>query len=111
MIYKLTAPNDITGFVGGHLEHDRRVRIILGVAYTGDQELARWAEARGYTTEIVDRVPDDYLDARARLEAWPTEISGFAADGADPDAKYRFTGPDGQTQIDIRDVINGVVTA
>jgi hypothetical protein len=79
--------------------------------YTDSQTAADWAAARGYTVTEVEEIPDSPLQQSARLDAWPAVvIRTSAADGADPDQKYRFTGPDGHTQYDIRDVLAGDLT-
>jgi|ABEF01.1.fsa_nt_gi hypothetical protein len=111
MPYKLTAPHDTTSVIGTPHDPEHHFRVILGVGYTDRQHVADWADAHGYTVEEVDEVPAEHLARVARLDAWPqTMIRLSTADGADPDQQYRFTGPDGHTQYDIRDVVNGVTT-
>ena len=110
-IHRLTAPSDTTSVIGTPHDSEHHVRLVLGVGFTDDQHVADWAAARGYTVEEVEEVPAAPLERVARLDAWPqTMIRLSVADGADPDQQYRFTGPDGHTQYDIRDVVAGVTT-
>ena len=109
-MYKLEAPQDSTSIIGDQ-HNPGSVRIILGVGYTDRPTLAEWARDHGYTVTKVDETPAEHLQRLARLTAWPSPIVTGRADGADPDQKYRFTGPDGHTQYDIRDVLSGAVTA
>ncbi len=105
-MYKLTAPNDVTCRIGGHLDY---FWTILGVAYTDRQHIAEHLGGRGYTVEEVDAVPGEHEAMIARLEAWPYPIVLESADGVDPDHRYRFAEPDG-TMRDIRDLLSGALT-
>lgn len=110
MTYKLTAPNDVTTIIGDRHTADP-LWMILGVAYTDKTEVAEHLERRGYSLSRVEQTPADYLERATRLNAYPVKPNNVIADGAHPDAKYKITGPDGQTQVDIRDIIAGRVTA
>lgn len=110
MNYKITAPNDTTSVIGNR-HSSNPLWLILGIAYTDSEAVVAYAERRGLTVETVDEIPIAYLEQSARLTAFGIRVNTGAADGADPGQKYRVTGPDGQTQVDIRDVINGRITA
>ncbi len=104
--FRLTAPTDSTSVIGDRHNRGNRTRIILGRGYTANESTAEYATRAGYSVTEVPEIPPTYLDQVARIDALGFEPS-FSQDGADPDAKYLFTGPDGHTQIDIRHVISG----
>lgn len=108
-IYKLRAPNNSTSIIG-----DRHTRpalwLILGVAYTDSETVAQYASRNLYAVTEVDEIPNDYVEQSRRLDAFPGIPVNALTDGADADQAFRFDGP-GHTQIDIRDVISGRVTA
>lgn len=107
--YRLTAPTDSTSVIGDRHNRGNRTRIILGRGYTTNESIAEYAARAGYDVTEVPQIPSAYLDQVARIDALGFEPS-FSQDAADPDARFRFTGPDGHTQIDIRHVVSGVVT-
>lgn len=110
MTYQLTAPNaDTVSFIGSESDPAHRAWIIYGTAYTDDEALVPYAERQGYTVATVDGIPPVYAAAVARLDAYPTKYKNPLVDGADPDSRFIYDGPDG-TPIDIRDVISGVTT-
>lgn len=108
--YKLTAPNDVTCVIGNR-HTPAPLWMILGRAYTDSEAVLAFAERQDYAVEEVPEVPGVYLEQAARLNAYPGKPQNLAQDGANPDQKYLFTGPDGHTQVDIRDIIHGRVTA
>ena len=110
MPYKLTAPNDVTCVIGDRHSSDP-LWMILGRAYTASDAVVAFAERQGYAVEEVPSIPGVYVEQSARLTAFGVRINTGAADGADPEQKYRVTGADGQMQVDLRDIINGRVTA
>lgn len=121
-IYRLTAPDGTAALstIGNHREGSR-CRVILGVGYTVVESVAEYGRRRGYGVETVDEIPAGYATQLARLAAWPAEIALWGRDGADPDSHYRFENTlhanttratrSTHQYIDIRDVLDGVVTA
>ena len=110
MPYKLTAQNDVTCVIGDRHSSDP-LWMILGRAYTTSEAVVAFAERQGYAVKEVPSIPAVYLEQAARLTAFGVRVNAGAADGADPEQKYRVTGPDGHTQVGIRDIISGRVTA
>jgi hypothetical protein len=110
MPYMLTAQNDSTSVIGDRHDPLSRIRIILGRGYTNSEAAVSFATRAGYDVTEVAQIPPAYLEQVARIDALQIEPS-FSQDGADPEAKYMFTGKDGHTHIDIRDVISGALTA
>lgn len=109
--YRLTAPNDVTCVIGNR-HTSTPLWMILGRAYTDSEAVLAFAERQGYDVSEVPEIPSFYLEQAARLNAYPgITVNAGGADGADADAKYMITGPDGHTQVDIRDIISGRVTA
>lgn len=109
--YRLTAPDpDAIATIGNTTDHNRSVRIVLGVGYTTNDSIAEWASRRGYGVETVDEIPQDHLDRVARLDAFPVQFLGSLGDGEDPDQRFKVTAGDGHTVVDLRDIINGTVT-
>ncbi|WP_404475134.1 hypothetical protein [Microbacterium aerolatum] len=110
-IYKLTVPNDVTCVIGDR-HSPTPLWMISGRAYTNSEAVVAFADRQGYDVAEVPAIPAVYLEQAARLNAYPgVPMNAGAGDGANPEQKYLFTGPDGQTQVDIRDVIAGRVTA
>lgn len=111
-IYMLQAPTDSTSKIGSRHEHGEGCRVILGRGYTTSDAIADYATRAGYTVTEVPEIPPAYLEESARLDAWPKEyLNGGRSDGANPSSKYLVTGLDGQTSVDIRDIISGAVSA
>lgn len=109
-IHKLTAPNDTTKIIGDYTVRSP-LWLVLGVAYTDSDPVANWARRKGYAVNEVDEIPAEHLEQCARLNAYPVKPLGFTGDGANPEQKYMFNAADGHTAVDIRDVINGTITA
>ncbi len=111
-IHRIEAPTDATTLIGAgrHTDHPG-TRVILGVGYTDSTAVASWAAEHGYTIEIVDEIPTEYIEQSARLDAYPVELGSPIIDGADPDSPYRVLSADGHTPIDIRDIITGRIAA
>jgi hypothetical protein len=109
MTHKLIALNaHHVGIIGSESDASRRTWLVLGVGYTENDEIAYWADNRGYQVEQVDEIPESHRKAVANLEAYSFNQKNMgAADGADPEAIYHFTGNDGHTRVDVRDVIAG----
>lgn len=107
--YKLKAPNpDHVGFIGSESDPLRRTWIVFGVGYTDSPEVVEYARRIGYTVTGGPKPTDDYASAVANLEAFPKKMRRYGTpDGADPDSAFRFTGLDGHTLIDVRDIIAG----
>jgi hypothetical protein len=105
MIYKLTAPTDNTirsnAYLGGWM--------VLGTAYTDNDNYAQRLGENGFDIEEVDEVPAEHSAKVDRLNAWPYPITVGQTDGANPDHKYRFEDHNG-TWRDIRDLISGALT-
>lgn len=109
--HKLTAPNDATCVIGPR-HTSTPLWMILGVAYTDNDTLAAHLENRGYRREEVAEIPAEHLQQVDRLNAYPVKPPANGLnDGANPDQKYMFTGADGHTPVDVRDIITGRVTA
>lgn len=104
-MYELTAPIDSTirsdAYLGGWM--------ILGVAYTDNENYAQRLAANGFGIEEVHEVPAAHAAKAARLTAWPYPITVGQTDGADPDQRYRFQDHHGDWR-DIRDLISGALT-
>lgn len=111
-IHRIQAPTDATTLIGAVRDADQPgTRIILGIGYTDSPAVASWAAEHGYTVDIVDEIPTEYLEQVARLDAYPSELGSPTIDAADPDSRYRVTSVDGHTSVDIRDIINGRTAA
>lgn len=110
--YMLQAPSDSTSKIGPRHEPGEGCRIILGRGYTTSEGIVDYATRVGYAVTEVPEIPPTYIEESARLDAWPKEyLNAGQSDGADPSYKYLVTGLDGQTPVDIRDIISGAVSA
>ncbi|WP_022891236.1 hypothetical protein [Agromyces subbeticus] len=108
--YKIASPDpQAISTIGDANDHDRSVRIVLGVGYTTNDVIAEWAGRHGYGVETVDEIPQDHLDKVARLDAFPVQFLGSLSDGEDPEQRFMVTAGDGHTAIDLRDIINGTL--
>lgn len=111
-IHRIEAPTDATTLIGAGRHTDQPgTRIILGIGYTDSPAVASWAAEHGYTIDIVDEIPGEYLEQVARLDAYPSELGSPIIDAADPESRYRLTSTDGHTTVDIRDIISGRTAA
>lgn len=111
-IHRIEAPTDATTLIGDGRHTDQPgTRIVLGVGYTESPAVASWAAEHGYTVDVVDEIPAEYLEQVARLDAYPSELGSPIIDAADPDSRYRVTSVDGHSSVDIRDIINGRTAA
>ena len=111
-IHRIEAPSDATTVIGAGRHTDQPgTRIVLGVGYTESPAVASWAAEHGYTVDVVDEIPAEYLEQVARLDAYPSELGSPIIDAADPESRYRLTSVDGHSTVDIRDIINGRTAA
>ena len=111
-IHRIEAPTDATTLIGaGRHTEQPGTRIILGIGYTNSPAVASWAAEHGYTVDVVDELPAEYLEQVARLDAYPSELGSPIIDAADPESRYRLTSTDGHTTVDIRDIISGRIAA
>lgn len=94
---------------------DAGMWLVDGVGYTSNAALIAFCESSpGYTVTDAASAPQAYIDAAARLSAFPARMRGTALrDAADPQSAYQWPSPSARTgvrsTVDVRDVASGVV--